>query len=258
MATMRLRLALVMRSRQYGRSTPVSRAMALIRYLLYFLGVGLVTWLLIALEIAAPGSLKLHIYVHPGDTLGTSEYSPVEIIQLGILVICGLLYAWVALNCPSQRPIAFLFGGLALIFAIRELDYFLDRFIADNFWQLLIGISASLLIAYMWRQRRRFRIAWLRSWPSPGLTLLFAGAVINLAFVQFAGHEPFWQALLGDDYVRAVKVSVEEFVELSGYFLWMIGTIEYTYQAKAIAFREPQPAAAKKRAGRLPKSEGRF
>jgi len=37
-----------------------------------------------------------------------------------------------------------------------------------------------------------------------------------------------------------------------------LGTIEYTYQAKAIAFREPQPAAARRRAGRLPKSEGRF
>ena len=74
-------------------------------------------------------------------------------------VICGLLYTWVARNCPTQRPIAFLFGGLALIFAIRELDYFLDRYVADNFWQLLIGIFGALLIAYMWRHRRRFRIA---------------------------------------------------------------------------------------------------
>lgn len=232
--------------------------MALIRYLLYFLGVGLITWLLTALEISSPGSLRLQLFVHPGDTLGTSEYSPIEIIQLGILVIAGLLYAWVAVNCPTQRPVAFLFGGLALIFAIRELDYFLDRFIADNFWQFLIGIAASLLIAYLVRQRRRFRIAWLRLWPSPGLTLLFAGAIVIFAFVQFVGHEPLWQAILGEDYHRIVKLAVEEFIELSGYFLWLIGTIEYTYQARAIAFREPQPAAARRRAGRLPHSEGRF
>jgi hypothetical protein len=147
---------------------------------------------------------------------------------------------------------------MALIFAIRELDYFLDRLVADNFWQVLIGIIASLVIAYGYRQRRRFRIAWLRVWPSPGLTLLFAGATIIFAFVQFVGHEPFWVAVLGSDYQRVVKLAVEEFIELSGYFLWLIGTIEYTYQAKAIAFREPQPAAAKRRASRLPKSEGRF
>jgi len=232
--------------------------MALIRYLLYFLGIGLITWLLVSLELWSPGSLRLHMHMNSGDLLGTSEYSPIEIIQPGILVICGLLYTWVARNCPTQRPIAFLFGGLALIFAIRELDYFLDRYVADNFWQLLIGIFGALLIAYMWRHRRRFRIAWLRMWPSPGLTLLFAGATINLAFVQFVGHEPLWQSLLGDDYQRVVKLAVEEFIELSGYFLWLIGTIEYTYQAKAIAFREPQPAVARRRASRLPKPEGRF
>jgi len=232
--------------------------MALIRYLLYFLGIGFVTWLLAALEISSPGSLKLQLFVGGGDLLGTSEYSPVEIIQPGILVTCGLLYAWVAQHCPTQRPIAITLGGLALIFAIRELDYFLDRYVVDNFWQPLIGIISALVIAYCWRQRRRFRIAWLRVWPSPGLTLLFAGATILFAFVQIIGQEALWQAILGDDYKRIVKLAVEELVELSGYFFWLIGTIEYTYQAKAIAFAQPETAATKRRRGRLPKSQGRF
>ena len=232
--------------------------MALFRYVFYFLGITLFTWLLIMLEIASPGSLKLHVFAGPGDTLGTSEYSPIEIIQPGILAICGLLYAWVAKYCISQRPIAFLFGGMALAFIIRESDYFLDRFVADNFWRLLLGIVAALVIVYTYRHRRRFRIAWLRLWPSPGLTLLFAGAIVNFAFVRLVGHESLWMAILGDDYQRVVKLAVEEFIELLGYFLWLIGTIEYTYQARAITLREPQPVAAKRRAGRFPKSEGRF
>lgn len=232
--------------------------MALFRYVFYILGIALFTWLLVMLEITSPGSLKLHVFTGPGDTLGTSEYSPIEIIQLGILVICGLLYAWVAKYCISQRPIAFLFGGMALAVTIGESDYFLNRFVADNFWQLLMGIVAALVIVYTYRHRRRFRIAWLRMWPSPGLTLLFAGAVINFAFVHLVGHEPLWMAILGDDYQRIVTLAVEEFIELLGYYLWLIGTIEYTYQARAITMREPQPAAAKRRAGRFPKSEGRF
>ena len=232
--------------------------MALIRYLLYFLGIGFLTWLLSFLEISSPGSLQLQLYADAGDTLGTSEYSPVEIMQPGILIICGLLYAWVAAYCPSQRPIAIAFGGMALAITIREFDYFLDRLVADNFWQVLFGVTIALLIVYIYRNRRRFRIAWLRLWPSPGLTLLFAGATINFAFVQFVGHEPLWMAILGDNYQRIVKLAVEEFIELSGYFLWLAGTIEYTYQAKAIALREPQAAAAKRRASRLPKPKGRF
>lgn len=232
--------------------------MALLRYLFYFLGIALVTWLLTLLEIASPGGLKLQIYTYPGDVLGTSEYSPIEIMQPGILIICGLLYAWVAKHCPTQRPIAFAFGGLALIFTIRELDFFLDRYVADNFWQMLAAIIAALIIAYTYRQRRRFRIAWLRMWPSPGLTLLFAGATIMFAFVPFVGHEPLWMAILGGDYQRIMKLALEEFIELMGYFLWLIGTIEYTYQARAIALREPQPAAARRRKKRIPKSAGRF
>jgi hypothetical protein len=232
--------------------------MALIRYACYFAGVGLLTWVLAMLEISAPGSLRLQSFAHAGDTLGTSEYSPVEMLQPGILLVCGLLYAWVAENCPTQRPIAFLFGGMALVLTIRELDYFLDRYVAENFWQVVLGVVLALLIAYTFRQRRRFRIAWLRMWPSPGLTLLYAGAVIIFVFVQIVGHEPLWQAILGEHYQRVVILAVEEFIELSGYFLWLIGTIEYLFQARAIAMREPQPAAQKRRASRLPKSGGRF
>ena len=232
--------------------------MALYRYLLYFIGITLLTGLLTQLEIMSPGSLRLQVYTYPGDPLGTSEYSPIEIIQPGILLVCGLLYTWVAYYCPTQRPIAFLFGGMALAFMIRELDFFFDRYIADNFWQSLIGIVAALIIAYTYRHRRRFRIAWLRLWPSPGLTLLFAGATIMFGFSLLVGHEPLWQAILGENYHRIVKLAVEEFIELSGYLLWLIGTIEYAYQARAIAFSEPQAVAAKRRKGRFPKSEGRF
>ena len=61
--------------------------MVLIRYICYFVGVALITGLLAYSEIIAPGGLKLHIFTGPGDTLGTSEYSPVETIQHGILIV---------------------------------------------------------------------------------------------------------------------------------------------------------------------------
>jgi hypothetical protein len=232
--------------------------MALVRYISYLLGIAVFTWLLTWMETSAPGSLLFRVVEGGGDGLGTSEYSPVEIIQPLILVICGLLYTWVARDCPAQRPIAFAFGGFALIAIIRELDYFFDRMVADNFWQVLMAVVAALLIVYTYRHRRRFRVAWLRLWPSPGLTLLFAGATIQFSFGLFISHEPFWEAIMGDGYQRVVKMAVEEMIELMGYFLWLIGTIEYAFQARAIAFREPLAAVAKRRAGRKPKSEGRF
>jgi len=232
--------------------------MALLRYVFYMIGIAGFTWVLTWMEISAPGSLLFYVNENGGTGIGTSEYSPVEIIQPAMLAICGLLFAWVARDCPTQRPIAFAFGGFALVAIVRELDYFFDRLVADNFWQVLVAVIAALAIAYTYRHRKRFRIAWLRLWPSPGLTLIFAGATIHFGFALAVGHEPFWVAIMGENYQRVVKLAVEEMIELMGYYLWLIGTIEYAFQARAIAFREPQPAVAKRRAGRQPKSKGRF
>jgi len=228
------------------------------RYLVYFAAVASITWGLTQMEISSPGSLKLHVFMSDSDVYGTSEFSPVEIIQAIILGVCGVIMAWIAKYCPSQRPIAFGFGGMALAFLIRELDFFLDRYVADNFWQVLIVIVGALLIAYTYRHRRRLRIGLARIWPSPGLTFLFCGAVILFAFVRLVGHEPLWMSILGDSYQRITKLAIEEFIELIGYFLWMIGTVEYALQARAIAYREPQPAAQRRRQKRRHDAEGQF
>lgn len=217
------------------------------RYIAYFVGITLLVGFLTQLEVAYPGSLRLHVLTNPSDQFGTSEFSAIEIVQPIIILACGALMLWVAEYCPTQRPIAIPFGALALACFIRELDYFLDRFLIDNLWQVLIGFPAAFVIVYVFRVRRKLRIAWVRIWPSTGISLLFAGAIILFSFVQFVGHEPLWQAILGDSYVRAAKLAIEEFIELIGYCLWLIGSIEYTYEARAIAYKEPIPLAQRLR-----------
>jgi len=228
------------------------------RYIAYFVGIAFLTWMLTQLEISSPGSLELQVIASPGDLFGTSEFSPLEIAQALILGVCGLLMAWVANYCPSQRPIAFPFGGIALAFLISELNYFLSYYLINNLGQVLIAIVSALVIVYTYRARRRLRIAWGRVWPSPGLALIFAGAVILFLFVRLTSQESLWMSILGSDYQRVVKLAVEEFIELIGYLLWLIGTIEYTYQARAIAYREPQHAAQRRREKRRHEQEGQF
>jgi hypothetical protein len=209
--------------------------------------VALITATLTQLEIAYPGSLRLQVFANEADVLGTSEFSPIEMMQPLILIVCGLLMGWVAMNFVSQRPVALPFGGLALAFTIRELDYFFDRFLINNLWQVLIAIAGAFVIAYTYRHRKRLNIALGRLWPSPALVMLFAGAVILFVFVRFVGHEPLWQAIMGEHYQRVVELAVEEFIELLGYLFWLIGTIEYTYQVRSMSARDPQPAAVKRR-----------
>jgi len=209
--------------------------MPVVRYLVYTALIVALTGSFVLSEINEPGSMRLLVYRSLNDTLGTSEYSPVEFMHTTVLAICALLYSAVAYAYPAQRPIAFLFGGIAGAGVIRESDYFLDRMVADNFWQVPVALIAALLIVYTWRNRRRFRVAWSRMWPSPGLSLIFAGALIQFVFAQLIGHEPLWQAISGEGYQRIVKVAVEEIIESMGYLLWLVGSIEYAIQSRAVA-----------------------
>ena len=228
------------------------------RYIAYFVGITFLTWMLTQLEISFPGSLELHVITNLGDQSGTSEFSPIEIVQPLILGVCVMLMAWVANYCPSQRPIAIPFGGIGLAFLISELSYFLDYYLITNIGQVLIGIVSALVIVYTYRARKRLRIAWGRVWPSPALALIFAGAVISFTFVRLVSQEPLWMSILGSEYQPVVKFAVEEFTELIGYLLWLVGTIEYTYQARAIAYREPQPAAQRLRQKRRHDKQGKY
>jgi hypothetical protein len=228
------------------------------RYIAYFVGITFLTWMLTQLEVSFPGSLELQVIENPSDTFGTSEYSPLEIIQPLILGVCGLLMAWVARYCPSQRPIAIPFGGVALTFLISELSFFLNHYVVNNLGQVFIVIVSALVIVYTYRARRRLRIAWARVWPSPAVAMIFTGAVISFAFVRLVGQEQLWMSILGSDYQHVVKVAVEEFIELIGYMLWLVGAIEYTYQARAIAYREPIPAAQRRRQKRRHEKQGQY
>ncbi len=232
--------------------------MGWVRYLAYFLGITVVTWLLVQLELSFPGSLDLYVVPDGGAARGTSEYSPIEIVQPLLLLACAGMLAWVARFCPSQRPLTVFFAAFALIFLVRELRYFLDRFLVENLWQLLIGVIAALAIVYLGRHQRRARIALARIWPAPALGLIFSGAVIEIVFARLVGREALWMSLLGADYQPVVAVAVEEFLDLLGYLLWTAGTIEYTFQARALAYREPQPAARRRRAQRRHEQEGPY
>lgn len=225
--------------------------MAWLRYLGYFVLISLVTWGLTAIEIAYPGSLKLQVFRDANDALGTSEYSPIELIQPLILIVCGALMAWIAAHFPLQRPLALVFGGMAAIFIVREFDYFLDIWIVDNFWQVVMAVIAALVIAYGVRQRRRLQLALAQVWPSPGLVLFFAGAVILFSFVRLVGHEPLWQSIMAPDYRRIVKLGIEEFIELVGYLFWLIGACEYALQVRGIAQHEPETRAVRRRRHQL-------
>lgn len=195
-------------------------------YALLAAGLGaLLHWL----ALSAAGSLRIRVLADGGASLGTSEYSLVEWLQSGLILVCGLTFAWIAVRDRLRRPLGVAIAALFGLFLIRELDYFLDRLLADNLWQVLAALLAVAAGVYLWRERGRLVIAWQRSWPSAGLAILFAGLVVLVPFAQITASDPLWRALLAEDYSRSAKLAYEELTELGAYLLIGIGSLEFLY-----------------------------
>jgi hypothetical protein len=200
----------------------------LLRFLLYALGVTGLTLALLTYAHFFPENMRFNQPV-PGFRYGTSEFSPVELLQNVMLLYCALTFVFIAARDRLRRPLAV---GLAALFGaclIRELDFFLDLYGVDNLWQVLTAIILSTAVVYIGRHWHRFMQGWRRTWPSAGLALIIGGFIILVPYAQLIGHEPLWQALMGDDYRHVTKVIAEEFIELGAYILITIGTLEFVY-----------------------------
>jgi hypothetical protein len=198
----------------------------LLRYLAYALGVSVGTILIMFLGSRLPGGLQFGREV---SGMVTSELSPVELLQNLLLIFCAGTFGWIAVRDRLRRPMAVGFSMLFIIFLIRELDFFLDVYLLDNLWQVLCAVLLSVVVVYGVRNHYRYAQGWRRSWPSAGLALIIGGMILLVPFAQLIGHGAMWQIILGDDYVRVVKVAAEELVELGAYAIITIGTIEFLY-----------------------------
>ncbi|MDB4307712.1 hypothetical protein N9985_00335 [Gammaproteobacteria bacterium] len=200
----------------------------LFRYFMYALAVIVINLGLLAAAHYLPGSLQFDRVVS-GVSAPTSEFSPVELLQNILLLACIAIFGWVASRDRLRRPMAMAFVSIFSACLVRELDFFLDFYVVDNFWQVLCAIIISFVLVYVGRDWPRFQLGWRRSWPSAGLAIVIGGLILLVPYAQLIGHEPLWRGVMGDSYLHIVKVIAEEFVELGAYLLITIGSVEFLY-----------------------------
>ena len=224
----------------------------LLRYLAYTFAVFLGMTLIIAIVSRTPGGLGFDRAV-VGIGRRTSEFSPVELMQDVLLLLSAAGFAWVAWRDRLRRPMAFSLSFLMLGCLVRELDFFLDYYVVDNLWQVLFALLISFALVYGIRHRSGLLQGWKRSWPSAGLALIMGGFIVVVPFAQLVGHGALWEGILGDNYVRVVKVAAEEFAELGGYVLIAVGTVEFLYAWS----RLPRKRNPKRKPKSQPKSKSK-
>ncbi|MDJ0927187.1 MAG: hypothetical protein QNJ73_05995 [Gammaproteobacteria bacterium] len=209
----------------------MSTRLGILRFVGYALFAAAIALLVYEAGLRNPDGLQLASkYAGPaGATLTTTEHSLVETLQNLLLAFCALAFAWVALRDRLRRPLAILFMVSFMLCLLRELDFFLDYNVADNFWQVLAGLIGAPAGVYLTRHRHRLIAGWQRSWPSAGLAMLMAGFILLIPFTQILVREELWQLTLGDLYTRTAMLAFEELAELGAYIVIAIGTMEFLY-----------------------------
>lgn len=168
---------------------------------------------------------------NPGNKF--NERSIVEYCQNSLLLITAAIYLYVSYTQKHVLPLAF--GLFAFIFAslIREQDALLDEFVFDGAWQTgafgVLGVATFLIF----RNYRLF-LANVNDFVSKfSFGILLSGILTTYIFARLYGRKVFWMTVMEQEYIRDVKNVSEESLELFGYGLILVGTIEFLIYSKS-------------------------
>lgn len=175
--------------------------------------------------IAAMMALVMHDAHHFVD-IGFSEASWTEHMQGTLLALSAATMWMVHVRLPDMRNVSLLLFGLFTVSLIREQDALLDSLLGDGGWQILVSLVAIPTLLGVWRHRVRFVAEFEHFGRSFAFGLFGAGFLTTYVFSRLYGRTGFWEALMGDGYLRSVKNAAEEVTELFGYTLMAIAAVE--------------------------------
>ena len=117
---------------------------------------------------------------------------------------------------------------------MREQDHFLDNYVADNTWKVLVALIIFPALFWVVKQRNRFLVEFAHYSNTFAFGLFTAGVLTTYIFSRLYGRQEFWQLILEDSYSGTFKSVAEEVVELLGYSLILIATLELLLLARRI------------------------
>jgi hypothetical protein len=164
-----------------------------------------------------------------GTSSEYSEQSLTEWLESGCALLSGACFLLAARFNAAMRPAAVMLASLCLMTFIREADFFLDEWVFDGSWQALIFVVLAVTAIYLWRQPGSIAQSVNRYASEPSAGVFLGGFLVLLVFSRLFGRGSFWQAVMGDGYMRVVKNIAEEGTEIMGYGLIAIAAMELLY-----------------------------
>ncbi|MEM7549852.1 MAG: hypothetical protein AAF363_09260 [Bacteroidota bacterium] len=160
-----------------------------------------------------------------GD-LKFSESSWTETSQQTFVLITALLFIVLALLSKEHRGLAFLAAAFFSMAFVREFNNYLGEGIFTGGWQTYTILVGGILGFLAYKNRKGFYHSTDLMFHHSGFGLLTSGVLVTFFFSRLYGRGDFWKTVMEERYFRTVKNASEEGIELLGYSLILIGTIE--------------------------------
>jgi hypothetical protein len=155
-----------------------------------------------------------------------SEYSTTEFLESGLAILGALILLLVARIQADLKPVSAMLAALFCMMFIREADFFLDEQVFDGAWQLLVLAVLVFITFYLWKQNGSISESIKAFARQPSAGIFLSGFLALFVFSRLFGRESFWQAVMGEGYMRVVKNIAEEGTEVLGYGLLTIAAME--------------------------------
>lgn len=177
------------------------------------------------------------------DSAFYDEVGPVETFQTVFVLGAALIFLSAAGIDRERISTAVLIAGLFFCMAVRESDYFLDELVCRNAWKVIVAGIVFFFAHYAVRNRQEAIRSVMSFMSESSFGIFISGLLVLIVFSRLFGYGPFWKAIMDDSSYKTVKTIVEEGVEVMGYFLLLVSSLEYRHAARMHALRRKETKA---------------
>lgn len=200
---------------------PIGFQPLLVRAVLYVLFIGAI----------AQGAYLEALYL---PSVRFSELGFTEFTQTLVLATCCAMLIYIRQVLKVWPTVTLLLLAFVAASLVREQDHFLDNYVAHNTWKVLVALIILPTLVWVVKQRQCFLEEFAHYSNSFAFGLFTAGVLTTYIFSRLYGRQEFWRVILEDSYTRDFKNIAEEMVELLGYSLILIATLELLLLARRI------------------------
>ncbi|UXZ54861.1 hypothetical protein LOS15_02150 [Halomonas sp. 7T] len=192
---------------------PIGFQTILVRAVLYVLFIGAI----------AQGAYLEALYL---PNVRFSELGFTEFTQTLVLATCCAMLIYIRHILKVWPTVTLLLLAFVAASLVREQDHFLDTYVARHMWKILVALIIVPSLAWVIIHRRRFLEEFAHYSNTFAFGLFTAGVLTTYIFSRLYGRQDFWRAVLEESYSGTFKSVAEEVVELLGYSLILIATLE--------------------------------